>query len=185
MNFTWIIIIVIIVIIVCVVENQHYQSGGNKQIFKCPNKFEIHTLKNVGTPSDLRGRADLESSILDTSYVDVEKSEDNKILIYNTEIDKSSINMGDYKYTYKPKILMSTRILRPFKQSMNVFKHIDKDTIVTDTVEGFLPYLNYTSSLLGAESKYRVLSNIPNLKITSNEDYIYIKLPDKKDEDDE
>lgn len=157
MNFTWIIIIVIIVIIICIIENQHYQSGGNKQIFKCPNKFEIHTLKNV----------------------DVEKSEDDKILIYNTEIDKSSINMGDYKYTYKPKILMSTRILRPFKQSMNVFKHIDKDTIVTDTVEGFLPYLNYTSTLLGAESKYRVLSNIPNLKITSNEEYIYIKLPDE------
>ena len=163
MNFTWIIIIVIIVIIVCVIENQHYQLGGNKQIFKCPNKFEIHTLKNA----------------------DVENSEDNKILIYNTEIDKSSINMGDYKYTYKPKILMTTRILRPFKQSMNVFKHIDKDTIVTDTVEGFLPYLNYANSLLGAESKYRILSNIPNLKITSNEEYIYIKLPDVKNEDDE
>lgn len=171
MRFIWIVIIVIVIIIICVIENYNYQSGGNKQIFKCPNKFEIHTLENVGAPSDLN-----------TSYVNVDNSEDNKILIYNTEIDKSSINMGDYKYTYKPKILMTTRILKPFKQSINVFKHIDKDTLITDTVEGFLPYLNYANTLLGAESKYRVLSNIPNLKVTSNEEYIYIKLPNTNDE---
>ena len=152
MGFIWIIIIVIIIVIICVIEKQYYQSGNNKQIFKCPNKFEICTL-NIK-----------------------DKNLDNKILIYNTEIDKSEVNMGDYKYTYKPKILMSSRILQPFKESMKVFKHIDKDTIVTDTVEGFLPYFNYANTLLGAESKYRVLSNIPNLKITSNEEYIYVKL---------
>ena len=150
----WIVIIVIIIIIVCVIENQYYQYGSNKQTFKCPNKFEICKL-NVN-----------------------DEKLDNKILIYNTEIDKSQINMGDYKYTYKPKILMTTRLLKPFKDSLNIFKHADKDTIVTDTVEGFLPYLNYANFLLGAESKYKVLSNIPNLKITSNEDYIYVKLSD-------
>ena len=159
MRFVWIVIIVIIIIIVCIIENQYYLLGGNKQVFKCPNKFEICNLKVK------------------------DKDLDNKILIYNTEIDKSQINMGEYKYTYKPKILMTTRILGPFKESINTFKHIDKDTIVTDTVEGFLPYFNYANVLFGAESKYRVLSNIPNLKITSNEEYIYIKLNENlKDE---
>ena len=156
MSFTWIIIIVVIIIIICVIENRYYQSS-DKQSFKCPNKFEIYTLK------------------LNDS--------DDKILIYNTEIDKSAVNMGDYKYTYKPKILMTTRIVQPFKQSFKIFKNIDKDTIVTDSVEGFLPYLNYTNELLGAESKYRVLSNISGLKITSNEDYIYIKVPENLDSD--
>ena len=159
MSYIWIVIIVIIIIIVCIIENQYYQYGSNKQLFKCPNKFEIYEL-NVN-----------------------DKNLDNKILIYNTEIDKSKVNMGDYKYTYKPKILMTTRILKPFKDSINIFKHADKDTIVTDTVEGFLPYLNYVNFLLGAESKYKVLSNIPNLKITSNEDYIYIKIPDDNSEE--
>ena len=160
MSFVWLIIIVIIIIVVCIIENQNYQLGGDKQIFKCPNKFEVYKLKNVD-------------------------GEDNKILIYNTGFDKSGINMGDYKYTYKPKILMTTRILQPFKQSFSTFKNIDKDTLVTDTVEGFLPYFNYTNSLLGAESKYRVLSNIPNLKITSNEEYIYVKNIDADDVSDD
>lgn len=160
MRFIWIIIIVIIIIIVCVIENRRNQLG-DKQIFKCPNTFEIYKLKLPEEPS--------------ANYEDA----NDKILIYNVdEFNKSQIDISQYKYTYKPKILISTRIVKPFKESINIFKHIDKDTMVTDTVEGFLPYFNYANELIGAESKYRILSNIEGLKATSNEEYIYIKLPD-------
>ena len=151
MNYIWIIIIVLIIIIICIIENKRCQSTY-KQTFKCPNTFEVYKLK----------------------LNDSENEED--ILIYNTkDFDKSKINTSDYKYTYKPKILMSTRIIKPIKKSLNIFKNIDKDTMITDAVEGVLPYFNYANELLVAESKYRVLSNIPNLKTTSNEEYIYIK----------
>jgi len=160
MNYVWIIVIIVIIIIICVLENQYYQSG-NKQSFRCPNKFEVETLKLDGGKTE-------------------------KILIYNVKYLKDKSKLGfdenDYKYTYKPKILMRTRFTQPFKESLNAFKNINKDTMITDAVDGLLPYFNYVNNLLTAESNYRVLSNVPNLKTTSNEEYIYVKFDDEDNE---
>jgi len=156
MSITWLIIIIVIVIIICVIENIFY-SHKIRYKFKCPNTYEIKEIETVDDDGD---------------------SFKSDILIYNLRYEKElkkKTNIEKYKYTYKPKILISSRIIKPFKDSVKSFKNIDKDTLITDTVEGFLPYVNYASGVLNNESHYRVMSNIPNLKITSNEDYIYIK----------
>lgn len=150
MKLTFILIIFIVVIIVCTIENKIYSSSV-KDVFKCPNTFstEILSRNNIN----------------------------DEILIYNINtpnLEKSSWDKK-YQYTYIPKILMSTRLHKPFKDSINLFKQADKTTIATDVVEGFLPFVNYTNTIILLQSNYRVMSNIKGLKITSNEDYIFIK----------
>jgi hypothetical protein len=65
--------------------------------------------------------------------------------------------------------------MHPIKQSVNTLKNIDKDTFITDITTSIRPYLNLAVNVVDFESDYTVLSNIPNLKIISDENYIYIK----------
>lgn len=149
MHIYIIIVVVVVILVICIIENTYYKSKI-KQVFKCPNEFDVYDL-------DLDGVKD-------------------SILIYDVRsFNTKARDITKYKYTYKPKILFSSRVVKPLKDSLDVFKQFDKDSMLTDTVEGVLPIINYTDKLIGAESNYRVLSNLPNLKITSNEDYIYIK----------
>lgn len=150
MKLLYILIAFVVIIIICAIESKIYSSSV-KDTFKCPNTFstEILSKNNIN----------------------------DEILIYNinaSNLDISSWNKK-YQYTYIPKILMSTRLNKPFKDSINSFKQVDKTTIATDVVEGFLPFINYTNTIILLQSNYRVMSNIKGLKITSNEEYIFIK----------
>ena len=138
-------ILLIIVIIICVIENSRFYSSS-KIKYKCPNTYEIYNYKT------------------------------DKILIYNDKyLNTNKVNIEEYKYQYKPKILISTRLVNPFKQSIKTLKNIDKDTIATDITSSVKPYLNFIVNTIDFESGYTVLSNIPDLKIISDENYIYIK----------
>ena len=72
-------------------------------------------------------------------------------------------------------MLLLTRLIKPVKESCKTFKNIDKDTAITDIAEGVVPYINYMDNMIQPSNNYKVLSNIPDLKITTDNEYVYIK----------
>ena len=152
-GFIIIIIIILILLILSKFENKLNQS--NKQSFKTPN-----------------------------TYIKAKLKDGDEILIYAKSHEKDIEQFkNNYKYSYDPKVLISTRLNKPFKESFETFKNIDKDSIITDTVGSVIPLLTYSNSLFNFNSGYKVLSNLDNLKVTSDENMIYIKESgEKKDE---
>ena len=151
MSYIWVVIIVIILI----VENVYYNTKIRYK-FKTPNTFDIHEIEVLDNDGD---------------------TVKNDVLIYNVsyskELNKSYFDK--YKYTYEPKMLLLTRLIKPVKESCKTFKNIDKDTAITDIAEGVVPYINYMDNMIQPSNSYKVLSNIPDLKITTDNEYVYIK----------